>query len=206
MPKYYTADEVGTLAQYLLDHPRVPLNQACREFKVANATTLRRWFILRPNPHLVKWFAVDDRLVRWQRSRPRQIIGAAMLDQIALCQTAGNARAIPAACVMSHPITVECEKPQLPTLVPFVPQTADDLLVIREQILDEVTDAQIVLQRAEELVAAIDMVRDAINSKERVRVLEATVARLTNQLDLADANVAQLKGANLRINQIHSRD
>ena len=191
-----TEAEIRTVFQYLLDYPTVPKRDVCRQFGASTSAVWKWLKCAPPNPYLAKWLSEDNHLAKWQRKRSRMRVGAAMLEQVARYQ-AQPVAVITAACATTEP----------PAAVAFTPQTPGDLLVIREEILNTVKDAQVAFQKAQDVLAAIDLVREALTDKVIIKNLEAEKVRLENQLALADAQVKQLQSARLQANQIvHSRD
>lgn len=189
-------DVIRAYAQYLLDHPEVRQMDAGAKFGVSGSIAWQWLNSTRPNPYFAQWLSEDNHLTQWRRKRSRIKFGAAMLNQVARYQ------AQPVAV-----ITAECATTEPPVAVAFTPQTPDDLLVIREEILNTVKDAQVACQKAHDVLAAIDLVREALTDKVIIKNLEAEKVRLENQLALADAQVKQLQSARLQANQIvHSRD
>ena len=191
-----TEAEIRTVFQYLLDYPTVPKRDVCRQFGASTSAVWKWLKCAPPNPYLAKWLSEDNHLAKWQRKRSRMRVGAAMLEQVRRYQ------AQPVAV-----ITAECATTEPPVAVAFTPQTPGDLLVIREEILNTVKDAQVAFQKAQDVLAAIDLVREALTDKVIIKNLETEKVRLENQLALADAQVKQLQSARLQANQIvHSRD
>ena len=196
-----TEAEIRTVFQYLLDYPTVPKRDVCRQFGASTSAVWKWLKCAPPNPYLAKWLSEDNHLAKWQRKRSRMRVGAAMLEQVRLEQVR-RCQAQPVAV-----ITAECATTEPPAAVAFTPQTPGDLLVIREEILNTVQSTQVAFQKAQDVLAAIDLVREALTDKTVIRTLEAEKARLENQLALADAQVKQLQSARLQANQIvHSRD
>ena len=189
-------DVIRAYAQYLLDHPEVRQMDAGAKFGVSGSIAWQWLNSTRPNPYFAQWLSEDNHLTQWRRKRSRIKFGAAMLNQVARYQ------AQPVAV-----ITAECATTAPPAAVAFTPQTPDDLLVIREEILNTVQSTQVAFQKAQDVLAAIDLVREALTDKVIIKNLEAEKVRLENQLALADAQVKQLQSARLQANQIvHSRD
>ena len=189
-------DVIRAYAQYLLDHPEVRQMDAGAKFGVSGSIAWQWLNSTKPNPYFAKWLSEDNHLNQWRRTRSRIKFGAAMLNQVRRYQ------AQPVAV-----ITAECATTELPAAVAFTPQTPDDLSVIREEILNTVKSTQVAFQKAQDVLAAIDLVREALTDKTVIRTLEAEKARLENQLALADAQVKQLRSEKLHASQIvHSRD
>ena len=191
-----TEDVIRAYAQYLLDHPEVRQMDAGAKFGVSGSTAWQWLNSTKPNPYFAWWLSEDNHLNQWRRKRSRIKVGAAMLNQVRRYQ------AQPVAV-----ITAECATTEPPAAVAFTPQTPGDLLVIREEILNTVKSTQVAFQKAQDVLAAIDLVREALTDKVIIKNLETEKARLENQLALADAQVKQLQSARLQANQIvHSRD
>ena len=189
-------DVIRAYAQYLLDHPEVRQMDAGAKFGVSGSIAWQWLNSTRPNPYFAKWLSEDNHLPQWRRKRSRIKFGAAMLNQVRRYQ------AQPVAV-----ITAECATTEPPAAVAFTPQTPGDLLVIREEILNTVKSTQVAFQKAQDVLAAIDLVREALTDKVIIKNLETEKVRLENQLALADAQVKQLQSARLQANQIvHSRD
>ena len=194
-------DVIRAYAQYLLDHPEVRQMDAGAKFGVSGSTPWQWLNSTKPNPYFAWWLSEATHLNQWRRKRSRIKVGAAMLEQVRLEQVR-RCQAQPVAV-----ITAECATTEPPAAVAFTPQTPGDLLVIREEILNTVKSTQVAFQKAQDVLAAIDLVREALTDKTVIRTLEAEKARLENQLALADAQVKQLQSARLQANQIvHSRD
>ena len=189
-------DVIRAYAQYLLDHPEVRQMDAGAKFGVSGSTAWQWLNSTKPNPYFAWWLSEDNHLNQWRRTRSRIKFGAAMLNQVRRYQ------AQPVAV-----ITAECATTEPPAAVAFTPQTPGDLLVIREEILNTVKSTQVAFQKAQDVLAAIDLVREALTDKVIIKNLETEKVRLENQLALADAQVKQLQSARLQANQIvHSRD
>ena len=194
-------DVIRAYAQYLLDHPEVRQMDAGAKFGVSGSTAWQWLNSTKPNPYFAWWLSEDNHLAKWQRKRSRMRVGAAMLEQVRLEQVR-RCQAQPVAV-----ITAECATTEPPAAVAFTPQTPGDLLVIREEILNTVQSTQVAFQKAQDVLAAIDLVREALTDKVIIKNLETEKVRLENQLALADAQVKQLQSARLQANQIvHSRD
>ena len=196
-----TEAEIRTVFQYLLDYPTVPKRDVCRQFGTSTSVVWKWLKCAPPNPYLAKWLSEDNHLAKWQRKRSRMRVGAAMLEQVRLEQVR-RCQAQPVAVITAEGATTEP-----PAAVAFTPQTPGDLLVIREEILNTVKSTQVAFQKAQDVLAAIDLVREALTDKVIIKNLETEKVRLENQLALADAQGKQLQSARLQANQIvHSRD
>jgi hypothetical protein len=163
------------------------------------AGTFSNWFNpIRPRysvpPSLVAWFRIGDNLNQWKAKRPQN-----RLSEKVIC-------AIYDAPPGHNEPELQEDTPSADGDAPFIPQTADDLLVLREQVMGIARNATHTQQKAQELVIAIDLIRDATNNLFYIKQLETKLSSLTSQLALADAQLNQFRTEKLATNQVHSQD
>ena len=183
-------EHLRVYVQALLDHPRQSQHSVARAHGIAPATLWGWANSTPPNDYLARWLSESNNLAQLEQKRPRIRIGAGMRAEVSARRAA---QSIPT-------------EPHDREVVP-IEQPSGDWLALRETILCSMQHAQLALSRAHEVVAAIDLIREALADQAVIKKLETQVAQLQNQVALADAQAKQFRSDRLRASQIvHSTD
>ena len=196
-----TREGVRSLFDYCLANPKEGIASISMKYGLGR-TTAQTWIAapahLKPHKYAVEWFQEGDHVERWRQTRQHNALGPRLIEAIGKVPQ-----------VASEPEAVDVGHERLigPTSIEaFVPVTADDLLVMREEALRVKTEAEAVATEASILAVAIDTVRDWLTDKDKLQQVLGRIESLEAQLKAADVIVKRFQEAKLAANQIHSRD
>ena len=195
--KYPSYTETAEILEFSITNPDLPMTQVATQNGMGRST-LSNWF--RPpslrhlNGKVVKWFNTDDNYQRFTACR-KAALSPLLLDAI------DPPEDVASVVDVGH-------DPQLgPTGIgTFVPVTADDLLVMREEALKVKAEAEAVATEANILVIAIDTLRDWLTDKDKLQQALGRVQSLEAQLKTADTILKRFQQQKLATDQVHSRD
>lgn len=196
-----TREGVRSLFDYCLANPKEGIAKISVKYGIGR-TTAQTWIAapayLKPHKHAVEWFQEDDHVERWRQTRRHNALGPRLIEAIGK---------VPQAAPEPEAVDVGHERLIGPTGIgTFVPATADDLLVMREEALKVKAEAEAVATEATVLAIAIDTIRDWLTDKDKLEQALGRVQSLEAQLKAADVIVKRFQEAKLAANQIHSRD
>ena len=202
--KYPSYIETAEMLEYAIANPSVPTLQVGVHHGMGRSS-LSNWF--RPpsprhlNSKVVQWFNTDDNYQRFIASGRDTTLSPLLIDAIRATRIEEFEEDVVSVVDVGH-------DPQLgPTGIgTFVPVTADDLLVMREEALKVKAEAEAVAIEANVLAIAIDTIRDWLSDKDKLQQVLGRIESLEAQLKAADVIVKRFQEAKLAANQVHSRD
>ena len=202
--KYPSYIETAEILEYAIANPSVPTLQVGVHHGMGRST-LSNWFrpptIRHLNSKVVQWFNTDDNYQRFIASGRDTTLSPLLIDAIRATRIEEFEEDVVSVVDVGH-------NPQLgPTGIgTFVPVTADDLLVMREEALKVKAEAEAVAIEANVLAIAIDTIRDWLSDKDKLQQVLGRIESLEAQLKAADVIVKRFQEAKLAANQVHSRD
>ena len=144
----------------------------------------------------------ENNLARLLKVRPNHSIHSLILQEVADVVAIHDGKPID-----TTPADVGHDRRVGPTGIgTFVPTTADDLLVIRGEVQAVKDEALVTVGEATRLVDAIDLVRETLNTTDKLQLALGRIDHYESRIKELEATLDRFRQSKLASNQVHSSD